>query len=254
MPKTDNQDVMSSRDRLMSLASERYPDRKWKGQVGQDGQEGQDELEDAIYEMISDYSTKQAAYDENNGKLRDLLMSDPDCAELMQRWVETGDVRVALVEKFGDELGMSDEAKTKFKDNLASWRKRKEENDRLTAESDANWNASLEALNSWGDGKGLSMEQKADVMGRLLAITFNGMEDKYGQDDFELALKALNYDTDVQNAREEGMVAGSNAKINTVKRGRAAAANMPPASPGGQGMRGQEPKPAKPKSVWEDLE
>ena len=245
---------MSSRDRLMSLASERYPDRHWKGQIGQDGQDGQDELEDAIYEMISDYSTRQAAYDENNGKLRDLLMSDPDCAELMQRWVETGDVRVALVEKFGDELGMSDEAKTRFKDNLESWRSRKEENDRLVAESDANWNASLEALNSWGDGKGLSMEQKADVMGRLLAITFNGMENKYGADDFELALKALNYDNDVENAREEGMVAGANAKINTVKRGRAAAANMPPASTGGQGMRGREPQPAKPKSVWDGIE
>ena len=245
---------MSSRDRLMSLASERYPDRHWKGQIGQDGQEGQDELEDAIYEMITDYSTRQATYDENNGKLRDLLMSDPDCAELMQKWVETGDVRVALVEKFGDELGMSEQAKEQFKGNLDSWRQRKAENDRLTAESEANWNASLEALNSWGDSKGLSMEQKADVMGRLLAITFNGMENKYGQDDFELALKALNYDTDVENAREEGMVAGKNAKINTVKRGRAAAANMPPASTGGQGMRGKEPEAPKPKSVWENLE
>lgn len=254
MPTPDNKEVMSSRDRLMNLASERFPDRKWKGQIGQDGQEGQDDLEDAIYEMISDYSTKQAAYDENNGKLRDLLMSDPDCAELMQKWVETGDVRVALVEKFGDELGMSDDAKTQFKGNLDSWRKRKEENDRLTAESEANWNASLEALNSWGDSKGLSMEQKADVMGRLLAITFNGMENKYGTDDFELAQKALNYDTAVENAREEGMVAGANAKINTVKRGRAAAANMPPASTGGQGMRSKEPKPAKPESVWSGIE
>lgn len=254
MPKTDNQEVMSSRDRLMSLASQRYPDRRWKGQIGQDGQEGQDELEDAIYEMVTDLSTRQAAYDENNGKLRELLVSDPDCAELMQRWVDTGDVRTALVEQFGDDLGISDEAKTKFKANIDSWRKRKEENDRLTAESEANWKESLEALNSWGDTKNLTMEQKADVMGRLLAITFNGMVNKYGPDDYELALKALNYDSDVANAREEGLVAGANAKIKTVKRGRAAAANMPPASTGGQGMRGKEPQPAKPESVWSGIE
>lgn len=245
---------MSSRDRLMGLASERYPDRHWKGQIGQDGQEGQDELEDAIYEMMTDYATRQAAYDENNGKLRDLLISDPECAELIQKWIETGDVRAALVEQFGDELGMSDEAKGNFKANLDSWRGRKEENDRLSAEAEENWKQSLAELDAWGEEKGLSLEQKRDVMLRLLAITFNGMENKYGRDDFELAQKALNYDNDVEAARTEGMVAGKNAKINTVKKGRAAAANMPPASTGGQGMRGVEPQPAKPESVWSGIE
>lgn len=254
MPNADNKEVMSSRDRLMNLASERYPDRNWKGQIGQDGQEGQDDLEDAIYEMISDYSTKQAAYDENNGKLRDLLMSDPESAEFMQKWIETGDPRKALVEQYGDDLGMSDEAKTQFGDSLTSWRGRKEENDRLAAEADANWKQSLADLDTWGDGKGLTLEQKRDVMLRLLAITFNGMENKYGQDDYELALKALNYDTDVQNAREEGMVAGKNAKIRTMKHDRAAASSLPPASVGGQGMRGREEVPQAPQSVWSGLE
>lgn len=254
MPNADTQNVTTSRDRLMSLASERYPDRKWRGQIGQDGQEGTDELDDAIEEIITGYSTKQAAYDENNGKLRDLLLSDPDCAELMQKWIETGDVRVALVEKFGDELGMSDEAKEKFKGNLETWRTNKAENDRLAQEGQANWDESLKALDSWGDEKGLSMEQKRDVMLRLLAITFNGMENKYGAEDFDLALKAINYDTDVDNARQEGLVEGKNAKIATVKRGKAAASNMPPTSSGGQGMRGKEPQPVKEKDIWEGIQ
>lgn len=254
MPDIDNKNVTTSRDRLLGLASERYPDRHFQGQIGQDGQEGQDSLEDAIYEMISDYSTKQAAYDENNGKLRDLLMSDPESAEFMQKWIETGDPRKALVEQFGDELGMSEEARSQFGDNLSSWRTRKEENDRLASESQANWDKSLADLEEWGNAKGLSLEQKRDVMGRLLAITFNGMENKYGTDDFELAWKAINHDSDVDNAREEGMVAGKNAKIRSVKRDRAAAASLPPASVGGQGMRGREPKPAEPQSVWSGIE
>lgn len=245
---------MSSRDRLMGLASERFPERKWKGQIGQDGQEGQDDLEEAIYEMITDYSTKQAAYDENNGKLRDLLMSDPECAEFMQKWIETGDPRKALVEQYGEELGMSDEAKTQFGDNLASWRGRKEENDRLASESQANWDKSLSDLEEWGNAKGLTMEQKRDVMLRLLAITFNGMENKYGTDDYELAYKAINHDADVDNARQEGLVQGANSKIQTVKRGRAAASNMPPTATGGQGMRGREPQPAKEESPWTGIE
>lgn len=251
----ENKKSKTSRDELLSIASERYPDRRYKGQIGQDGQEGQDELEDSILEIVQNYRTKQAEYDANNTKLTKLLMNDPDVAEVMQIWVETGDPRVALVEKFGDELGMSEDAREKFKGNLASWRQRKEEHDRLAAEGESNWQESLSKLEEWGNGKGLSLEQKRDVMLRLLAITFNGQENKYDTDDFDLALNAINHDSDVNKAREEGMIAGKNAKIATVKRGKAAAAGMPPVSNGGQGMRGQEPKPEKkPESVWAGLE
>lgn len=255
MAKADKQGVKTSREQLMSVASERFPDRRFKGQIGQDGQEGQDELEDSILEIVQDYSTKQGEYDANNKKLHKLLMDDPSSAEFLQKWLETGDPRTALVEVFGEELGISEEGQKKFKAQLDGWRERRDANNALEAESETNWNNSLAALEEWGNGKGLSLEQKRDVMLRLLAITFNGMESKYSPDDFELALKAINHDKDVDNAREEGMIAGKNAKIATVKRGRAAAAGMPPVSNGGQGMRGREPKPeTKQESVWAGIE
>lgn len=238
---------------MLSRARERYPDRTFADLDATEPQEGVANLDDAINEMLEDYASRQSAYDENNNKLRDLLITDPSAAEFVQKWVETGDPRTALVETFGDELGMSEEGQAKFKDQLTGWRERKAANDALEAEADANWNNSLQALEDWGNAKGLSLDQKRDVMLRLMAITFNGMENKYNTEDFDLALNAINHDTDVAAAREEGEVAGRNEQIAASRRDRATAANMPPAPAGRQGGRVPQPKPNQPSSPWSGI-
>lgn len=251
MAKSENNQIPSSRENLLSRARERFPDRTF-ADIGAEPQEGVADLDDAINEMLEDYTTKQATYDENNSRLAELLMSDPSAAEFIQKWVETGDPRTALVETFGDELGMSEEGQSQFKEQLAGWRERKSANDKLEAEAENNWQASLSALEEWGNGKGLSLEQKRDVMLRLLAITFNGMENKYAAEDFDIAYNAINHDADVATARQEGEVAGRNAKISAARRDRAAAEAMPPAPTGRQGGRMAEPVPQK-KSFWGEV-
>ena len=251
MAKSDKTQKPSARESLLSRARERYPDRSF-ADIGAEPAEGTADLDEAINDMLTDYSTRQAAYDENNNKLRDLLISDPSAAEFVQKWVETGDPRTALVETFGDDLGMSEEGQAKFKDQLSGWRERKSANDALEAEAESNWQASLQALEDWGNGKNLSLEQKRDVMLRLLAITFNGMENKYGAEDFDLALNAINHDTDVATARQEGEVAGRNERIAAARRERTAAASMPPAPTGRQGGSMSEPRPKK-KSFWGEV-
>ena len=244
MAKSDNTKKPSARENLLSRARERYPDRNF-ADIGAAPAEGTADLDEAINDMLTDFTTKQAAYDENNNKLRDLLISDPSAAEFVQKWVETGDPRTALVETFGDELGMSEEGQQKFKDQLAGWRERKSANDALEAEAQTNWENSLQALEDWGGAKNLSLEQKRDVMLRLLAIVFNGMENKFSAEDFDLALNAINHDSDVATAREEGEVAGRNERIAAARRDRAAAGSMPPAPTGRQGGAMAEPKPAR---------
>ena len=242
MEETDNTTKPTSRENLLSMARERYPDRTFSD-IGAEPQEGVSDLDDAINEMLQEYATKQATYDENNNRLRDLLLTDPSAAEFIQKWIETGDPRTALVETFGDDLGMSEEAQANFKGELDGWRERKNANDALEAEAENNWQASLSALEEWGNGKGLSLEQKRDVMLRLLAITFNGMENKYSTDDFDIAYNAINHDTDVAEARAEGEVAGRNAKIEAARRDRNAATAMPPTAVGGQGGAARERRP-----------
>lgn len=252
MAETTKKQSPSSRERTLGRMRELFPDRTFTD-IGAEPQEGASDLDDAIDEALEDLSTRQAAYDENNNKLRELLSSDPSAAEFVQKWVETGDPRTALVETFGDELGMSEEGRSQFKGQLDSWRERKRANDALTAEAEANWEASISALEEWGDGKGLNLEQKRDVMLRLLAIAFNGMVNKYGVEDFDLALNAINHDTDVAAARAEGQVAGRNERIAAARRTRNEAGALPPASTAGQGGRARERRPEPAGDIWDNL-
>lgn len=249
---TTDTNAATSRERMLARARERFPDRTF-ADLGAEPQEGVSDLDDAINEMLEDYATKQATYDENNARLTELLTSDPTAAEFVQKWVETGDPRTALVEAFGDELGISEEGREKFKGQLESWRERKAANDALTAEAENNWQASLNALEEWGDAKGLSLEDKRDVMLRLLAITFNGMENKYAAEDFDLAYNAIHHDNDVAAARAEGEVAGRNERISAARRDRNAAGAMPPAPVGGQGGVTRERRPSKDRDIWDNL-
>lgn len=236
--------TISSRQRMLDRARERFPDRTFADLDATEPQEGVADLDDAIDEMLEDFSSRQAVYDENDNKLKNLLVSDPSSAEFIQRWVETGDPRTALVETFGDELGMSEESAAGFRDQLEGWRSRKAENDALNAEAEANWQSSLSALEEWGNAKGLSMEQKRDVMVRLLAIVTGGIVNKYTPEDFDLAYNAINHDNDVAEARAAGEVAGRNQRIEAARRTRATADALPPASAGGQGARTRERRPA----------
>lgn len=252
MAETTKTQSPSSRERTLGRVRERFPDRTF-ADIGAEPQEGASDLDDAIDEYLEELSTRQAAYDENNSKLRDLMLSDPTAAEFIQKWVETGDPRTALVEIYGDELGINEEGRAQFKGQLDSWRERKSANDALNAEAESNWQTSLSALEEWGNGKGLSLEQKRDVMLRLLAITFNGMENKYGTEDFDLALNAINHDSDVAAARAEGQVAGRNERIAAARRERGTAGTMPPAAVGGQGGRARERGPERKGDIWDNL-
>ena len=229
---------------MLDRARERFPDRKFADLDATEPQEGVADLDAAIDEILEDYASRQATYDENDTKLKNLLVSDPSSAEFIQRWVETGDPRTALVETFGEELGMSEERAAEFEGQLESWRARKAENDALNAEAEANWDQSLLALEEWGNAKGLSLEQKRDIMVRLLAIVTGGIVNKYGPEDFDLAYNAINHDADVAAARAEGEVAGRNERIAAARRNRNAADALPPTAAAGQGARVLERRPA----------
>ena len=243
MAKSDKKEKNASREKLLSKARERYPDRKFVEIDVVEPQEGVADLDESINEMLEDYATKQQQYDENNSRLSELLMSDPSSAEFLQNWMETRDPRTALINTFGDELGISEEGRKNFKGQLDKWRERKAANDALIAESWNNWQNSLSQLEEWGNAKGLTLEQKRDVMLRLLAITFNGEENKYGVDDFDLVWNGMSHDTDVTAARAEGEVAGRNAKIAAARRDRNVAGAMPPSANGGQGGTTREKTP-----------
>lgn len=254
MAKTENQSVADYRSQLMSRAKEKFPDRNFEPQDGQNEQNGQ-ALEQALIEMLDESNGKINEYTEMNNRMLDLFMGDPQSSEFLNRWAETGDPRAALVEVFGDDLAelASEEGRGKFSEGLASWRKRKSDNDNLAKEAEQNWNKSLEDLEEWGNANGLSQEQKVAVLMKLVQIAADGLQNKYSTEDFDMALKVMNFDSAVQTAREEGEVAGRNAKIRAEKKGRSAGQVMPSIK-GGQGLRVKEPEVKQPKTIWGGIE
>lgn len=254
MDKTENQEVKKGRDKLRSRASQRFPDRKFVPDVT-DVPEGQqlDDLDEAISEMMDEQDARMKESSDKLEKLQQLMYSDPQSAEFISLWLETGDPRAALVEVFGDELSDlgTEEGRKKFSGNLASWRERKARNDELNAQYDTNWNAFLEKLDLWGNAKGLDNEKKANVAMRLIDVYDKGLTNAYDESDMDMAYKALSYDKDVAVARQEGEVTGRNAKIQSQRRTRTPQDGMPPSGSGSKGMRMPAPQAPEKQNIWD---
>ena len=247
---------LTPREQMLALAGQRYPERRFAGQVGEDGTEGTDDLEQAVLDMIAEDATAIGAYRDKSQKLSQMLAEDPQIGEFVSLWVETGDPRAALVQVFGDDLdGIStEEGRAAFQDQLASWRTRRDEEKALREERASKWQASLEALDAWGNEHGYDNIRKAETMAKLIDIAAGGLMNEYGPEEFEMVRKAQDYDNDVAQAREEGTIAGRNEKIEAQRIERTSAGNMAPALSGGRGIRMPEEKPEKPKSVWDEIQ
>lgn len=252
MPEVDNKKVTNYRDELLSKARSKYPDRSFDDQDGQDGQN----LERAIFEMLNESEGQLSEINARNDEMLRLFTDNPDAAEFVNEWARTGDPRSALISTFGDDLSdlATEEGRGKFKDSLSAWREKKAENERMNAEADANWDQSLADLEQWGNEHGLDVKQKIQVLMRLVTVTANGVMNKYGPADFDMAVKEMSFDSAVSDARHEGEVAGRNARIKEQRRTRNSTLANPPSITGGQGMRVAEQKPVQPKSVWSGLE
>ncbi len=257
MPDKENNATKSPHDLLLERASSHYPERRYRGQIGQDGQEGQDDLEQAILDMLAEGDARQQESDSKNEQLVKLFQSDPSSGEFLTRWVETGDPRVALIEVFGDDLAelATEEGRSKFSESLQGWRDRKAESERMNEEAQANKQKSLADLDEWGNSKGLDDEKKAEVILRLVSIAANGLMNIYRPEDFDMVLKEMNYDSAVAGARKEGEIAGRNAKMTETRRKRTAAADQPPTL-SGQGVRSREKQPEIPQqeNPWAGIE
>lgn len=254
MGETENQKVRDYRKDLLERAKSKYPDRNFDEKNGENGESAQT-LEQAIWDMLDEDDNRLAENKSKNETLVNLFLSDPSSAEFINRWVETGDPRMALVEVFGDDLAdlATEEGRGKFSDSLKSWRERRDATVKSNAEADANWDKSLEALEQWGNSKGMNVEQKTQVLMRLFKIVSDGIMNVYSPEDFDMVLKEMNYDKDVEAARSEGKVAGRNEKIEARKRSRAGSESMPPALSGGQGMSVPEEPRTKANSPWSGI-
>lgn len=208
MEKTENEKVKTKRELLTERLKNRYPDKDFSN-------------EDDFFGQISDdydESDKNlAGYQEREKAFSDMFTGDPRSAQFITDWRNGEDPEVALVRRHGKETildAINDPEKLEAIANA-----NKEYVERVAKEKEledmyqANLAESIKALEAMPEANGITDEDVDKAVEFLLGIIRDGIIGKIAPESVMMALKAINHDTDVETANQEGLVQGKNTKI-----------------------------------------
>lgn len=203
----DNNEVKSKRQALTERMQGKYPDIDFND-------------EEQLFGRISDdydqYDQEMAGYKEREGKFSDMFTSDPRSARLMLSWKDGDDPAVALVRLYGTDIteaindpDKQDEIAEANKEYMERVAKEKEYDEQYSA----NLAETLQTLEQMQSERGLSDEQVDAAMEWIITIAKDAMLGKFTPEVIDMAIKAQNYDSAVEQAGQEGEVRGRNTKI-----------------------------------------
>lgn len=207
MENVKDQNVKSKRELVNERMKGKYPDRDFTDDEVFYGQ---------INDDYDDYDKQLSGYKEREGKFSDMFSSDPRSAHFLMNWKDGKDPAVELVRQFGTEIKEAiddperleaiSEANKEFVERVA---KEKE----LDETYQVNLAESLKTIEDHQKKNGLTDEQVDAAMELIISIVRDGVMGKFTSDTIDMAMKALNHDTDVEMASHEGEVKGKNTKI-----------------------------------------
>lgn len=204
MAKPDNKEVKTKRDLVSERMKSRYPDRQFDDDEALFGQIGED---------FDDFDNRIKGYQERESAFANMFNSDPRSANFMMDWKNGKDPLIEFVRRFGKDA-LDDESKL---EEIAAANKeyleRIAENERLEQEYQANVAKSLELADAFEKKNGLSEEQGNKVLDLIASISKDYITGVISEETMALALKAINHDTDVDDATREGEARGANKKI-----------------------------------------
>lgn len=196
----------SRRETALERLKARYPDKSFEDDESMYGQLLDDY--DAGEQELNGYKDREKAFD--------LFTSDPRSAKFLTDWKNGKNPAVALVEMFGDDFveelkdpDKQQELAQASKDFAERVAKEKEYDEEYTKNIDA----SREMIEQLQQEEGLSDDDIDRAMEYLVGIMKDGILGKFSKESVLMALNALNHDSDVAAAEEEGRVAGRNTKI-----------------------------------------
>ena len=197
----------SRRETALERLKARYPDKSFEDDESMYGQLLDDY--DAGEQELNGYKDREKAFS-------DLFTSDPRSAKFLTDWKNGKNPAVALVEMFGDDFveelkdpDKQQELAQASKDFAERVAKEKEYDEEYTK----NIEASREMIEQLQQEEGLSDEDIDRAMEYLVGIMKDGILGKFSKESVLMALNALDHDSDVAAAEEEGRVAGRNTKI-----------------------------------------
>jgi hypothetical protein len=237
----ENEVKKSMRDMFAERLRSRYPDREFADDEAMYGQAGED---------YDEYERQLNGYRESERKLTDMFDKDPRSAQFIADMARGEDPWIAVIKRVGSdgiiEL-INDPAKQEaYAAANKEYAERVAKEKQLEAEYNANMAESqrireeLDAL--YGEA---TVDAALAVIDQMSKDALMG---KVTKEAIEMAMKIVNHDADIANARSEGEVAGRNAKIVEQQRRRSEGDGMPV-------LGGSSAAPAQPKKkgFFDDL-
>lgn len=204
----ENNPVRSRRDQHLERLRTKYPDKKF-------------EDEEEIFGQISDdydsFEQENSAMKEREKSMSNMFRENPQAAFFLNDMREGKDPVMSLVRRLGidvknvlDDPDMQDEIEKANKDYIDRVAKSRQ----LDEEYERNLETTLnKTLPEYMQQHGMSEEEIDKICAAWIQIVNDGILGKLTSETITLIANALNHDTDVANAQEEGEVAGRNSKI-----------------------------------------
>lgn len=203
----ENNQVKSRRDQHLERLRKKYPGKKF-------------EDDEEIYGQISDdydqYEHELDGYRGREKAMGDMFSADPRSAQFLADMHNGQDPVLGLVKNFGIEIKDvldNPEMQDKIAEANREYVERVARSKQLDEEYEKNMDASLATLRQFQEERGMSDEQIDAVADAMLTVVKDGVMGKFSRETLEMFVNAINHDSDVANASEEGRVAGRNAKI-----------------------------------------
>jgi hypothetical protein len=232
----EDKQVKSKRDQFGERLKKKYPDKEYADDEALFGQ---------INDDYDEYDNKLNGYAEREGKLVDMFNKDRNSAQFITDMAQGKDPWVSLINRIGiDGVKELLEDPSKMEQFAAS---NKEYVDRmakqkgLEEEWKKNMQTTLAMLEQKQQERGLSDEQIDAAADWIKEVTNDAVIGIIKPETIDMALKAINHDTDMIQAAEEGEIRGKNAKVEATLR-------KPKRSDGTPALAGANNAPAAPKS------
>jgi len=191
-----------------------------------------------IMSRLDENDKRLQHYRENDDKLKEMFTANPATARFFTRWGAGDDPVNLLAEVFGDKLKEtveSPDAEERMKTGLQKYFDGIKKSNEADAEFQKNRDATLAMLDD-DEANGGNYEENQKALDLLTQICVDMAVGKVSKETLKMAKNALNYDSNIKNAREEGIATGRNERYQEKLRQRAKGDGQP-ASGSGESQR-----------------
>ena len=193
---------------LVERIKAKYPDKAF---------DNDEDLKGQIYDDLDGYETELNGYKEREKALTDMFNADPRSAQFLMNFKDGKDPIQAMIELIGEtelrELLDDPTKQEQFAKAQKEYLNKVANNAQLEEQYKNNIEQSLTNLEQFQKENNLTEEDTDKVLEYLLNTAADVIVGKFSNDNFMFALKAINYDNDIENAEYEGEVRGKNTKI-----------------------------------------